>query len=645
LRTLLNQSSAILFLLLGLFTCTVYGPGLDGGFIFDDFQNLEALGTFGGVHDWETLRSYLASGFAGPTGRPLALLSFLIDDHNWPSQAAGFKRTNLLIHLLIGVLLCWTLFRLLSLTGKPAERAAWLAVLAAGFWLLHPYFVSTTLYVVQRMAQLAALFVLAGLLAYLHGRALLPSRPRAAYAWMTAALLLATPLAVLSKENGALLPLLIVVVEFALRDRLPQPAPDRRWQAVFLWLPSLAILGYLFSQLNFAATPWPNRPFNQAERLWSEARIVWEYLYHLLVPRIEGHGLFQDGYPLSTGWLAPPSTLFAALGMLGLGIFTFFARRRWPFISLALLFFLAGHLLESTWLGLELYFEHRNYLPAVFLFLPVALGIEWLGERFRWRVAVVATAAILILLAGTTYQRATLWGDTNRLQAYWAAHSENSPRAQNAIAAMLLENGQIDAARHHLEAATTRLPESALLNVSLLIDRITAGQAEPTHFAATAERLLTQPFDAQAVKALDLLVEVVSTPPRNPAYLSATRTIIEAVSANAAYAQFPLFTRFAPYLLARLAVAEGRPTEALAQFKLAMRRYNETDAALSMVANMARGGYYREALVLLDDAERVFLSQLPRTLKRSPETYRKEITRLRANLEADLARPPSAEKK
>lgn len=50
------------------------------------------------------------------------------------------------------------------------RRAAWVAVVAASLWMLHPYWVSTTLYVVQRMTILSALFMLAGMVGYLKGR-------------------------------------------------------------------------------------------------------------------------------------------------------------------------------------------------------------------------------------------------------------------------------------------------------------------------------------------------------------------------------------------------------------------------------------------------------------------------------------------
>ncbi|RYE40684.1 MAG: hypothetical protein EOP48_24505 [Sphingobacteriales bacterium] len=118
------------------------------------------MGTYGGVVDYETFKNFVFHGVSSPLGRPLTLASFLLDDNTWPSVAEWFKATNLKIHLLTGLSLCWATLHLMRLFGKSETTSAWIALLSASIWLLHPYMVSTTLYVVQRMAQLAAMFVL-----------------------------------------------------------------------------------------------------------------------------------------------------------------------------------------------------------------------------------------------------------------------------------------------------------------------------------------------------------------------------------------------------------------------------------------------------------------------------------------------------
>ena len=91
-----------------LLTFAIYTPGRSGPFLLDDSSNLSKIGALGPIESWELFRAYLASGEAGPTGRPLALTSFLIDARDWPADPAAFKRTNLVLHCLIGLFLFLT---------------------------------------------------------------------------------------------------------------------------------------------------------------------------------------------------------------------------------------------------------------------------------------------------------------------------------------------------------------------------------------------------------------------------------------------------------------------------------------------------------------------------------------------------------
>ena len=100
----------ILTLTIGIIT---YWAGIKGDFLFDDYPNLEPLGTYGTIDSWDKAKNFINSGFAGPTGRPISLASFLINDNTWPSIAYSFKYTNIMIHLLNGVLLCWAILLLL----------------------------------------------------------------------------------------------------------------------------------------------------------------------------------------------------------------------------------------------------------------------------------------------------------------------------------------------------------------------------------------------------------------------------------------------------------------------------------------------------------------------------------------------------
>ncbi|OIQ86775.1 hypothetical protein GALL_313640 [mine drainage metagenome] len=456
-----------------------YWPGRHGAFLFDDYSNLATLGAYGPIDRAWKVVAFLTSGFAGPTGRPLALATFLLDARNWPAAPEAFKLTNIALHLLNGALLAGLLAALGRALGVERGRAATAAVLAAGLWLLDPFWVSTTLYVVQRMAMLATTFVIAGLWAYAHGRGLLQrGRRRAGYGWMSVALTLGTMLATLSKENGALLPLLAWVLEATVFDRRGDARDTLgvgflRWRRVFIVLPALVLLGYLLRSL---PAVWEGlkqgRDFTPGQRLLTEGRVLWTYLRDIWLPRAHDGGLFHDDFSLSHGLLEPVSTLFAWFGIIVLVAWAVVARRArtdWVVASAAAIaFFLAGHLIESTWLQLELVFEHRNYLPAILMFWPLSLallrGARDRAGKLRWPVWFAL--ALLALFAAQTTRRAETWGEPFQQALQWAHEHPRSPRAQAYLANFWSRTGNQTEAARLLDAALRDHPKDLLLLIN-----------------------------------------------------------------------------------------------------------------------------------------------------------------------------------
>jgi len=214
---------------------------------------------------------------------------------------------------------------------------------------LHPFLVSTTLYAVQRMAQLAMLFSLGGIVTYLYGRSLLATEKARAYVVMTASVGVFTLLATLSKENGVLLPMLIGVIEisiFASRGDV-LPSLDRRWAVLFLGVPSMFVvgfLGYRFFSVDFLEIH-ETRDFSLYERLLTQPRVVADYLQHWFLPKLYTTGVFQDHVMKSTGLLAPVSTILGFVFHAAIIVLALVKRRELPLLTLAILFFYANHLL------------------------------------------------------------------------------------------------------------------------------------------------------------------------------------------------------------------------------------------------------------------------------------------------------------
>lgn len=401
----------------------LFAAGLPGGFLLDDFPNLSGLervregAVYGGI--------YLSEGVTGFPGRPLSYLTFFLQAKSWPGDPLAFKAVNIALHLVNGALIYLVADRTLRQIGR--RDAPTLALVGAALWLIHPIQISTVLYVVQRMTQLSALFCLCGILAYLRGRQLAAAgRINAGYAWMTGGLALGTPLAILAKENGALLPLYVAVLEFTLLANTTRPPRWKQWAAVFLALPPLALAAYV------AFSAWVD-----TARVYTQAVVLWEYVGKIVLPRPRAFGIYYDDYAAA----APPWASFATAAALAAWCaavaLAVVYRRNVQVLSFAVLWFVAGHLLESTVVPLELYFEHRNYLPL----LGPALFLAWVTKRLWERASGPRTrrvhaglgAAALVVLAGVTWVEARTWGDPLRQVVVWASERPASPRAQYAL--------------------------------------------------------------------------------------------------------------------------------------------------------------------------------------------------------------------
>lgn len=622
------------FPILLLLCLGAYWIGLNGPFLMDDFTNLPALREYGGVRNLETLRLYLFNGIAGPTGRPLSLLSFLIDGNAWPADPRPFKYTNLLLHLLTGCLLLWLAFRLALRHGRSEAEAGWVALLVVGFWLLHPLNVSTTLYVVQRMAILSALFCVAGLLAYVHGRSLLAVRARRGYVWMSAGLILGTLLAVLSKENGALLPVLALVLEGTVLADDRERRPSRGWQALFLWLPTLALLAYLV-YLGVTGHAYVLRSFTVSERLLTESRVLFEYLYRWFLPFVPTRGLCSDDYPVSTSLFNPLSTLFACVGLAVLVASAFRYRERYPSVAGAVGFFLAGHLMESTTIPLELYFEHRNYLPAMLLFLPVA---EFLVKHSgRQRLWPLFASVLLIGMAATTYRLARLWSDETRLFLYWAEQSPNSARAQGAAATKLEQLGRPELALAILSRAVMRQPDDIPLRLRYLVRMCYTTGLDGAALGDALQRFRSAPFVFLSYPLLEAMVEDLPDPNCAGLGFEQLHAVLNALAENRR-AREPGLMRHIQHFRGVLFTKQNLPKDALAAFRESLRQHPDISAGLLEVSLLANRGFFAEALALLEDVRALPIAGQGVLAPRSTLDFPSEIERLQRMLEEDLGR-------
>ncbi len=473
----------------------------------DDIPALQGMQT---VHNVGDAYRYILTGTAGELGRPVALASFFLDDNTWPSPPYRFKRTNLQLHLLTGVALAWLSLLLCRVMNQQQEaRNQTIAVITMGVWLLHPFNVSTTLYVVQRMAQLSMLFTVIGLLAYTHGRITAARNVAGGYLWMSTGIAIGGTLATLSKENGVLILLFALAIEYLIlrQGGVDSPRKWNRWATVFLFLPLTVFVSWLLWRIPSIQSGFAARPFSMSERLMTESRIIFDYLGHIIVPVRQGTGIFHDDYVLSRSLLDPISTLLAVGGLIGLGLTAFLSRTRYPVLAFAIIWFFISHLLESTIFPLELYFEHRNYLAMYGILFAMVYYLFTIPSDVS-KFLQASLVIFGILTAVTTARAAALWGNPLALATVWALEHPGSYRSQQNAASVWLRYGNFEKSAEFLTKATAINPDITSPPLQLAVVHCLQGKEwDDAEFESLESRLSESRYDTAVAQTLEFIFQ------------------------------------------------------------------------------------------------------------------------------------------
>lgn len=440
-------------------TIAAYWTGLQGPFLLDDGANLDVIRRW--LAGEVPLGEVLMSRTSTPFGRPLAMASFAFSA--WLSGYApfAFKLGNLLIHLCCGAIIYLLVRRIALRDPNLRSLAAPAAALVAALWLLHPLQASTVLYAVQRMAQLSALFTLLGMWLYMVARERLERAPStSALIGLFVGIPLLTAAGFLCKESALLLPALCLVLELGCFQGSARPRPARLFFGAVLWLPMAMALAIFILKPARIMGGYAQRDFAWWERLLTQARALCAYLWNIVVPNPPRMGVYTDDFALSTGLLSPPTTLVAIVALTAISVVAWRLRQRIPALFVGWGLFLLGHAIESTILPLELYFEHRNYMPllgvlyAVTGLAAVAFGRLSSAELRTDRIALVLSLGVVLLLAVQTFGRARVWSDEMTLALSSAKTHPASLRAQLAVVDVAVRRQQPALARQALDALT-----------------------------------------------------------------------------------------------------------------------------------------------------------------------------------------------
>lgn len=457
-----------------------------------------------------------------------------------------------------------------------------------------------------------------------------------------------------------------------------------RWVLAILgWLPACVVAAYLLraGYNGMAHGISSARPWTLGQRLLTEPRVLLDYLQLLWIPRPFTPGLFNDQIHASVSLLAPWTTLPCLLAVVALIVGALRLRKRWPAWALAVLFYFVGQALESSTIALELYFEHRNYLPAMLIFWALALWLcgvpqtagaashpgagPSVGETIdadaardaaakqrsqQWVTAGKAALAIVILagLGAMTHARAGVWGNQREQAALWAKLNPDSPRAQANAALAEMHAGQPERAAAHLRVLLMRDPSQVQLALNLFAAECAVGNVTPATLQAAKTSLATTRNPGALLEHwFNRSIDQTAHPPCPQLTLDTIGQLITAAQSNPRL--MAVRGRRQDLLVARahIALKRSQPDAALADFTQALDQDVRVSGALAMVAQLGSHGYPRRGLALLDHYETQARKHLARPGFGMPRAHawvlhrehywQDELVRLRNTLQQDAA--------
>ncbi len=438
---MLYKNTVMIFAVIAIVLLSV--PASNGPLLLDSTKLYELESSI--KSEGESLYSYVLNQ---GLGRSLSYASFSLNiAFSDGVSSVAMKWTNIFIHLLIAFLiylLCKKLFKLFFIKYSPEHcalnlvesRAILCALCVSGLWLFAPINLSTAFYTVQRIAQLATLFVVLGLLFYVYAR---DAKNQYYSVLLLISAFICVPLALLSKGNGiVLLPLIVLVEMFVWKFR--GLYFSYRFYVYSIFISAFLILLLVFNH-NSGFLDYSQQTYSLVERLLTQSRILISYLINIILPYTSDTGLFNDDYIVSTNFLSPSSTLpsiFFHLAMISSSIYLFLRGKFWGF---GILFFYIAHLVESTVIPLEMYYLHRNYLPSIGVFIAIVLSAEMYFLRRNKNIIIFIVFIYLLFFIAMDYAKSIVWSEYNNVYVSAFLTHPNSPRAISNYAQLLVASG------------------------------------------------------------------------------------------------------------------------------------------------------------------------------------------------------------
>lgn len=429
--------------------------------------------------------TFYAGNFA-----PLQIISYMVDYEIWGMNPAGFKLTNLILHIS-----CSVIFFLLL--NKDFQMSRWGSFLAASIFLAHPVQVESVAWISQRKTTLSCLFMLLALSSFIRYR----SRPVRKSAMMFSLSLVCYGLALLSKSVVVVFPLILIFYNFCISR------PRTILKGIAEIIP-FCILAVAMVQISFISQ-LPQYGGGLLTSYHGDSRFstlitmltVLPIYFKLLLAPLKLSIVYN---PMVRTVVDLPVVLsgILALVLLGVGVFLLRRERKTAFWYFSFFIWLipVSQIIPMTTLINDRYL----YFPLLGGAVLAALGAEKITQYVRppmLRWVHMALALSVILLSLLAFQRTVVWKDAISL---WKDASQKLPNdtetwtglanayqhAQNTTAALTCYTRAIALAPNN---------EVALHNLAVIY--VSRGEIENAESYAI-QRVRANPTSADAFAAL-----------------------------------------------------------------------------------------------------------------------------------------------
>lgn len=354
----------------------------------------------------ESLKTIFSEQFVG-NYQPLTMLSYMIDYKFFGLNPFGYHLMNLIFHLL-GTLFVFLIIKKIS--GN--NLTAFITSLLFG---IHPLHVESVTWISERKDVLYGFFFLWALylyvsdkpnLASINTEASLPKvRKRFFAGKKTMAILLLFNLALLSKAQAVILPVVFFLVDFLMNRKITKNVIIEKLPffilALVFGLIAIKVQGKAGAMQTFQYFPF-------YERILFSCYALMTYLHKLILPI--NLSCFYP-YPetndkINTVWVYLSPVVLLTLTMI---FWKYFRKSR--IILFGVSFFLITILLvlQLIPIGDALYADRYTYIPSIGLFFIAA---HFVSPYLKNKAVTAAVIAYLVFLCYLAFQRTKVWKDS-----------------------------------------------------------------------------------------------------------------------------------------------------------------------------------------------------------------------------------------